>query len=279
MADLRFKTYSILAKAILLNGCSGDGIGFSGVDVGGGTFKGDTKTEEVVVAPSSSDAIVVNPSEEAAEALESEGLVESQDVVDLCSQLTQKTVVQTLSFPAISECAFGEGENLGRVNGRIQAVSQQFSQIELPGTEALVCGLSMTSQSSQLQYDDLLVMTLESFVIMSSNRSFFSRLSQKEGLYFWEFESVRGMAVDFDADPYCLGANSGCEIPETDTFGQLAVQYFPEDFAILSAKLSGRETLMVSLVATGDNDNGDCMHSDFSMTYAVSYVDLAVGDE
>ena len=198
------------------------------------------------------------------------------DVVNFCNIYPRVTVAETLSFPATDSCDFDNGINLERRNGHIQAVIEQKTQLTVPSNRSVVCGINLTTQSAVLTYDDLLLLTVEDTIVLSSNQSYFSALDTEGDAYIWDFDRVRGMAVDsFTTDPYCLGTTAGdCELPETDTNGVMKVEFFPEDFAAIAAKYSGRDVWNFGLVTTGDNDDNDCMHSDFSLSYQLSYVDV-----
>lgn len=202
--------------------------------------------------------------------------VSSDDVADYCNTLPIMTVREFLSFPATNGCEYNKNGNLGRRNMHLQAIGVQEDWMSLPADNLVICNLSMNTQSQSLQYDDLLIMTLEDDIILSSNKDFFDELEVNKGIYRWDFERVKGIPVKFfNVDPYCLGSSGHlCNLPETDEVGTMELDYQPEDFKEISARLVGKKSLKVNLIATGDNDNSDCMHSDFSLTYRIDYVNL-----
>ena len=107
---------------------------------------------------------------------------------------------------------------------------------------------------------------------MSSNEQIVSYL-EFDKTYLWDFLQARGKPLDFDAAPYCFGGpDSICEIPETETFGNLKLSFSSATMSGLAETLNHSNRLEFALISTGDNDPNDCLHSDFSIEYELQYV-------
>jgi len=192
----------------------------------------------------------------------------------LCSQGTKKTVVQKIRFPETSNCRFGSAGNLGRRDAYLQAMEAQTTSITLPG-KAQLCGVSVNSDISTIQYDDFMILTLNGFVLLSSNADILQGLEGSANTaYKWDFSKIRGAPVDFDSPSYCMGSSSSvCTIPVTDTPGQFQFKVDPTSLIHLADQVVENHTLNFALVATGDNDDQDCWHTELNLDFTLQYVE------
>ncbi len=223
------------------------------------------KDDELAIE--ATDAISVPP-----EPFDTEESVEYHEKFDLCSHLEKKVKNSVLQFPATEACTFGMGDNLEAKDSFLQAIVSQTSQVKLEGRKTVLCDLKMTTVSPELQYDDFIVLTINDRVLMSSNQEILKFLDYDTS-YQWNFKKARGNMLDFSGQAYCFGNElSLCEIPETDTFGKLKLDFNSEVMAQLASNLKTKDTLNFQLISTGDNDPDDCLHSDFSLSYELKYV-------
>lgn len=204
--------------------------------------------------------------------------VSEQTVVDqfkaLCSQGTKKTLTQKIRFPETANCRFNAAGNLGRRDAYLQAMEAQTTSITLPG-KAQLCGVSVNSAVSTIQYDDFMILTLNGYVLLSSNAGILQGLEgTADTAYKWDFGKIRGVPVDFDSPSYCMGTDASlCTVPVTDTAGQFQMKVDPTSLIHLADQVVENHTLNFALVATGDNDDQDCWHTELNLDFTLQYVE------
>jgi hypothetical protein len=204
--------------------------------------------------------------------------VSEQTAVDqfkaLCSQGTKKTLTQKIRFPETANCRFNAAGNLGRRDAYLQAMEAQTTSITLPG-KAQLCGVSVNSAVSTIQYDDFMILTLNGYVLLSSNAGILQGLEgTADTAYKWDFSKIRGVPVDFDSPSYCMGTDvSLCTVPVTDTAGQFQMKVDPTSLIHLADQVVENHTLDFALVATGDNDDQDCWHTELNLDFTLQYVE------
>lgn len=192
-----------------------------------------------------------------------------------CSQGKKKSMIQTINFPATENCRFGTAGNLARRDTYLQAIEGQSSTITLPD-KSLLCGLELSSPAATIQYDDFMILTLNGYVLLSSNKKILEGLEGSlNSAYKWNFSQIRGVAIDFNAAPYCLGKESSlCVVPETDVPGKFQLDINPDSLINLADSLVDQHKLNFSLIATGDNDDRDCRHTAISLDFAMQYIEI-----
>lgn len=203
---------------------------------------------------------------------EAEQSTEYHEHFDLCTDLEKNVKTDVLQFPATEACAFGVGDNLEAKESFLQAIVSQNAEINLEGNTTVLCELKMTTVSPELQYDDFILLTMNDRVLMSSNVEILNLLDF-DSSYKWDFMKARGNFIEFSGPAYCLGNElSLCEVPETDTFGNLKLDFSAQVMTGLAKSMELGNTLRFQLISTGDNDPDDCLHSDFSLSYELKYV-------
>jgi hypothetical protein len=198
----------------------------------------------------------------------------SQELQSLC-QGNRKTLKQSIKFPETSNCRFGTAGNLDRRHKYLQAMEAQATSISLPG-KAQLCGVSVTSAMSTIQYDDFMILTLNGYVLLSSNTDILKNLEGSASTaYKWDFSRIRGMGLDFDSPSYCMGSKAGnCTIPVTDTQGQFQFAVDPTSLIHLADQVVENTDLHFALIATGDNDDQDCWHTELNLEFTLQYVEI-----
>jgi hypothetical protein len=189
-------------------------------------------------------------------------------------QLLQSQV--KLNFPERKKCTFGVEPNKERKNGYLQAREVSSANMKLP-PDSEVCSMTLESPASaMLHYDDFIILTIDDFVIFSSNKDFIPKLDQMNGLYKWDFLKVREMAVNFESPPYCIGAMERCTFPPTDKPGPILMKLNNSEISGITKAIQGKAEVPVDLVATGDdNDSGneiDCFHTALELTVTLHYI-------
>ncbi|HYX34941.1 MAG TPA: hypothetical protein VE954_17740 [Oligoflexus sp.] len=286
-------TSALLAFGLCLTaaGCSDsaqftNGTGPSAGTVGTSSTAADATAEESELGPETEvpDSLEMDVPKVADAALDpsevsaGQTLPGSQTTIDqfkaACSQGTKKTLTQKIRFPETANCRFGTAGNLGRKNFYLQAMEAQTTSITLPG-KAQLCGVSVNSAVSTIQYDDFMILTLNGYVLLSSNAKILEGLEGTAGTaYKWDFNRIRGVPVDFDSASYCMGTDASiCTVPVTDTSGQFQVQVDPTSLIHLADQVVENHTLNFALVATGDNDDLDCWHTELNLDFTLQYVE------
>ena len=193
------------------------------------------------------------------------------DVQRTCASATLKKLQKKLFFPARRDCQWKENGNLGRDNGRMQARESQKLSLALPG-KIVLCELSMKSAETNFEYDDSILLTLGQTILLHSTDALTAILPSSGGLYQWDWDSLKGKQYNFEGKPYCLGGESQCKIPTTETVGAVSLDFDTKALAPLAVKLLGTQSLDFTMIATGDNDDGDCRHTDITFDVSISYV-------
>ncbi len=195
-------------------------------------------------------------------------------ILSLCGQGEKKTIKRQIRFPEQANCQWSKDGNLARKDAYLQAAEAQSSSIELPSNTQL-CGLSIGSQAGTLHYDDFIILTLNGYVLLSSNQKLLSPLSgTADTAYQWDFAKVRGQAVDFNSPAFCMGAMaSSCQVPVTDIPGKFSFEIDPTSLLHLADRIFDQRSLNFSLIGTGDNDDRDCFHTDMTLEFTLQYIE------
>ncbi len=182
-------------------------------------------------------------------------------------------------FEQTEECRWGENGNLLPRDLFIQAREAQVYEIDLDGRE--VCDFEFEFAASRggiafdLQYDDHLLLTANDRVIFSSDRRLVvDQVQDQYGLYVFDWETVKGMPMDFRSTPWGLGEDAILEFPDSDVGGTARISI--DDDALSDLASAAEEELTFSLLAFGDDNsasdetrgNGpvqaDCSHTGVS---------------
>lgn len=201
---------------------------------------------------------------------------EAEAIIKTCANPAN---YQYLDIPLVfgehnDTCKFGLDGNGDRKDQFLQARFRKDISGTLPAG-ATFCDLTLSSASSSLQYDDMLFFTLNNLVLASSHRTIIDRLKpQSTGHKLWFFPDVVGSPVTLDNNNirYC-GPGVTCVLPPHDTEGAFSLQGKTTSKDSLGVALGGKpSTLTFSLIAGGDNDDGDCFYTAFNLNAKVGYV-------
>jgi hypothetical protein len=236
-------------------------------------FRTFNSTEKTQIQPNATDALP-QPSVEADPVpIVVESVVESEIVLERCDSASLKTVTQKLNFPEQRGCSFGQGQNLPPVNKHLQAVETQTFDLQLP--QGLLCDVAMTSptEAPQLHYDDVMVLTMDNHVLLSSSSDLMHFLDAEDRVYTWDFKKIAGQESDFNSQPYCLNeALDACTLPISDTSGPMKINLDAVSIAPIAEKIEGKTSVPVSLHMLGDNDARDCYHTQLDLVLNIKYV-------
>ena len=192
-----------------------------------------------------------------------------------CTNTAWTTTEVTLSFPARQDCPWGEGDNDAARDGFTTArVTESFS-VDMPAFADL-CAISISSTTEDLLFDDHVTLTLGDWILMGGASGYdISLFEEVDGLYRYDWSRLRGAAFNPDrkAPTYCLGgADSVCEVPHTEQQGPLSLDFSSTVMAPLMAAFADAHALPFALHTFGDNDAGDCAHTDMVLTVTVQSV-------
>jgi hypothetical protein len=179
-----------------------------------------------------------------------------------------------LLYPAGANCAFGANGNLAPQNGIHTAKLDTPLTVNIPANIE-ICDIEITSQSKTLRYDDFLIFSLDKYVLVGSNGTMMTQLPlEGADLHVWDWTKVLGTNIDFDEKlpPYCLGGGT-CEIPGHDKEGPFNVHFPAASIYEVAATQLAKSQLIFTLTTTGDNDPGDCEHTDFDLDLIVRYIE------
>lgn len=184
------------------------------------------------------------------------------DILGQCTIVgPQKTVTETLVFPATKECAFGQNGNLPERDQFFQGRVEQMQKLSIPA-DHVICDMNINSKTRNLHYDDFFVLAIENNILVSTNDAFTIKELPSSGnsIFEWDFGLIKGKPWS-DNDKYCFGDGSTCRIPSHDEPGALALKISKIDFVDLSVELFNLKEIDIQMVTLGDNDEGDCEHS------------------
>jgi hypothetical protein len=189
-------------------------------------------------------------------------------------QLLTSTV--KLVFPESKKCAFNVEPNKAPIEAQLQAQKVSTQSLKLPA-DSEICSMNLeTPANAKVQYDDFLILTVDDFVIFSSNKDFIPKLDKINGFYKWDFLKVRESPVDFQALPFCVGAMERCTFPATDTEGPILLKLNYSEIAGIAKGIQGKAEVPVDLISTGDNDDSDtkmdCYHTALDLTVTLNYI-------
>jgi hypothetical protein len=175
-------------------------------------------------------------------------------------------------------CEWGVNGNLEKKNGYFQARIEQSSQINLP-KGAIICDAEFKFQKQSMRYDDHFILTMNN-ILLASSYDFTGVFSKDKFLYNYDWSKMAGMYWDnskelYGLDSYCVGRDewkSSCNWPQTDTNGEIDLQFPFEVIQNISAKNINSSSTSLKFITIGDNDEWDCEHSDIQFSIEIDYV-------
>lgn len=188
-----------------------------------------------------------------------------------CDDLQVLTV--DLAYPERQDCPFGIDDNLDRLNEFNRARVEEVQDLVLPDG-AQLCDLAVHSQTEDLLFDDHVTLTLDEVVLVGGGYGYdIAALPLVDGLYRYTWaELVDVPFADQSAPYYCLGApDSTCVMPQTEIVGPVDIELSDAATDTLIAAMVGRTTLPFRLITFGDDNDGDCAHTELTLTVDVSY--------
>ncbi|MFW7378672.1 MAG: hypothetical protein ACOH5I_07695 [Oligoflexus sp.] len=198
----------------------------------------------------------------------------------ICAPEKVETVTHRVFFPERNECSFGVGDNLTQLAGHMQAMARE--NVVIPVEENIIlCDLALESTAQDLHYDDYMFFTLNETVLIASEigwADFFPNGSNN--LKAWDWNLVKGQphvgveTSDRYGVQYCLG-DEACLVPKHDEPGPFRYQTNVATVQQgLFQSLEKAKEWTFSLITTGDDDAGDCYHTNYDLTLTIKYMSL-----
>ncbi|MCB0379108.1 MAG: hypothetical protein KDD33_11505, partial [Bdellovibrionales bacterium] len=188
---------------------------------------------------------------------------------------------QTIIFPQTKNCAWNVGDNLGKKNGRQQAKTEQEVFLNIPAG-AVLCDASITTPAQTLKYDDEFFLLLGDSIITTRQNvpQFFDSLN---GIYQWDWLKYRGVkqqeyrGSDGKKTTFCLASPdplevNTCRLPTTQNKGSASLVIGPKTLNNIAANLLDKSAVQsFRTIVTGDNNGGDCYHTQLTFTIQGQY--------
>ena len=182
-----------------------------------------------------------------------------------CSELEESTVQFIL--PAANQgCAWGNDGNLDQVNGAVAARFEQRFEFTPPDGK-IICSISLSAEHLAFEFDDEFLFGFNDVVLVTS-LDFLGQFDVIDGLPRYNWERIRGIEHDNHAGgPVCIAGAESCQMPETQTVGEVDLAFSDALNQALMAEAHALERFEFLVVTTGD-DNGDidCRHSELPLT-------------
>jgi hypothetical protein len=207
-----------------------------------------------------------------------------------------KTMTMDFLFPASIECEWDKNGNLSRLDRQVRARREQYLDFVVP--QSSLCDIRFTFPSQSMQYDDEIFFIYGDTVVMSSQDYRASKvyptglMESDRGFVKYQWagdDALLGLRYDHRLTPrYCLesiGPKQSpqlCQIPETETAGQIRLA-IPSERILELSQVNGLKfddehaqspfKSRFGFVTTGDNDDGDCEHSEFRFQTVIDYIE------
>ncbi len=239
----------------------------SGLDIGIG-FEG---TEDPM------SALAIEITGDSGEALQAEVIeIPAPTIDNLCDSTALIDHVVAVTFPKPGHtCRWNQDGNLGKRQRHFQARIEQKKNLNLPAG-AIICDAQFDFVQQDFFYDDHFLLTFNDSVIAASY-DFRDQLEVGySGLLLYDWSRLAGTDLDFNSDreqvfcPVIPGFEADCSFPGHEEQGVINLKYDSE--YIKSIMSNGvPENHFFKMVSLGDNNSGDCEHSEVSFDITVKY--------
>jgi hypothetical protein len=211
-----------------------------------------------------------NPNDDADFESVGENIKTTDDVKNLCDNGTIE-VTDTITFDPtddIERCDFKEDKK----DSHVSDFYRQVETFELPAG-ALACGLKLESTNDNIIYDDIMFMTLDSYLVFGSRTA--TTFKKKNGFVLYDWNAIKGERLPRNEEKAHCAMGNECKVPATKTVGKFDVKISPVNARKLALELKGKSSFDLKLIVTGDNDKkDDCQHSGASFKVTLKYVQL-----
>lgn len=179
-----------------------------------------------------------------------------------------------ISFPSRVDCPWGVGDNLWQQNEFNQARVEETAVVGVPAGAEL-CSVRLRSTTEDLMFDDHVTIALGGVVLVGGGSGYaIDALPRVDGLYRYDWSALAGTPFADRSAPYwCLGGSeSTCVVPSTEVLGSLELDIGGAALGELAAALTGVESVPLTLVTFGDDDEDDCAHTALELDVDTSWI-------
>ncbi len=215
----------------------------------------------------------------------------------ICQRPRTKMKVPVFFKKPDTSCPWGENGNLepktlwgtpqahpdGNLNDFFNARIEQVESLNI-SKDAVICDVKFDFKVQPFLYDDHILLLMNDHLIASSYDFSEDLQLGTNGLLKYKWQDIAGIPWDKTKEGmFCAKVDqkdsSRCSFPETDTDGQIILEYKPELIqSIMTAGVPDQHKF--SFVTLGDNDdtrfnssdNDDCEHSDLRFEVEVEFV-------
>ena len=241
-----------------------------------GLLEGDTFVESD--PPIFEDADSSEPEDSAPPVFEDTSIEESEDtaIEEPCSEITR--IEYPIEFLSTEGCLWNDAGNNPPEQGRIQARTESIDFF-FPLENQQICNVYFDFESQFggqdliFGFDDQVLILVNQHVIFSSHKEFMRYFDERNSSFLYDWNSLKGMEMQYDTDYWLLGANSQAYFPSPgaqvvdDSFLNIDSTAFDE----LRTQIVEDNHIDIQLVTMGDNDETDCFHHSFITTL---YIDI-----
>ena len=222
--------------------------------------------------PTSEPSQTTQPSDEP-----SEPTSEPSQNVDPCSNSILQEYSMTL--PATVGCNWSHNGNLNDNQGIYAARDENTFVLSLD-SDQVICDVQFpfdtnyqsTGFIGPFGFDDQLLFTINERVIAASHVEMINVLQQDSYGYVYDWNSIKGMGMSFSTSNWFVDSSYFSMLQAIDypnvTSTTLALSH--NSLQGVLQKIYDDNEIRFSLITFGDNDNGDCYHSDFYMNFHVA---------
>lgn len=185
------------------------------------------------------------------------------------------TVTKTLNYAKRDTCSWEDdnGNEIEKVSRAIrtrhvqQATTADGSEnfFTIP-EDSVICDMAIKSTVDDLEYDDVLVLTANDVILISSVNNF--KGIQQDKLNTYEWDKFFNQPFD-DIPSFCFGT---CKIPLTDQLSKIDYSLAKDQAIQLANHLKDQKTLKFEVTTTGDNETDDCSHSGFGIEVDIRWM-------
>lgn len=191
------------------------------------------------------------------------------DFAKLCATGSKKSRLIVVDIPANtgSKCPFGQGDNLGMIDGKITARIEKDFPLDIPKSHK-ICSMKAEASKQLMRYDDHLFLTLNKNVLLASTTEVNRFVDGPNGFKQYDWSKIKGGEIS-DSPSYC-GPGILCALPRTQVEGDFVFSISDAASPKLFAPLVDSD-LKFGLILTGDNDpDSDCQLNN-SLKFSVVY--------
>ena len=255
--------HSTLGLLIMLVSCNPNGVFNGGPSSERSSFATEKPKDPPPKAP-----VAVTPEENKASSGDATA-IGAADFAKLCASGVKKSRLVVLDIPANtgSKCPYGQGDNLGMMEGKIAARIEKDFPLDIPKSHK-ICSMKVEATKQLMRYDDHLFLTLNKNVVLASTTEVSLFADGANGFKQYDWSKIRG-AGSLVSMSYC-GPGILCALPRTEVEGDFVFSISDAASPKIFAPLVDSD-LKFGLILTGDNNPDTDCQLNTSLKFSVVY--------